>query len=109
MTKFAVIKTGGKQYKVSEGDVIVVEKLPVKKAKDKVTFAEVLLISDGKDKVKVGTPKVAKAKVEATVVEPVARAKKVVGVKFKAKKRQKKVLGHRQQLTKVKIGKIVGA
>jgi len=108
MTKFAVIKTGGKQYKVSEGDVIAVEKLPVKKAKDKVVFDEVLLISDGKDKVKVGTPKVAKAKVEATVIEPAAKTKKVTGVKFKAKKRQKKVIGHRQQLTKVKIGKIVG-
>ena len=108
MTKFAVIKTGGKQYKVSEGDVIAVEKLPVKKEKEKVTFSEVLLISDGKDKVKVGTPKVAKAKVEATVIEPVSKTKKVTGVKFKAKKRQKKVIGHRQQMTKVKIGKIVG-
>ncbi|MBU1178498.1 50S ribosomal protein L21 [Patescibacteria group bacterium] len=108
MTTFAVIKTGGKQYKVSEGDVIAVEKLPVKKIKDKVIFDEVLMISDGKDDVKVGTPKVAKAKVEATVVVPVSKTKKVTGVKFKAKKRQKKVFGHRQQLTKVKIGKIVG-
>ena len=108
MKTFAVIKTGGKQYKVSEGDVIKVEKLGVKKEKSKVVFKEVLLVSDGKDKVKVGTPKVAKASVEAVVLKPEEKAKKVTGVKFKAKKRQKKTLGHRQRYTVVEIKKIVG-
>ena len=100
---YAVIETCGKQYKVSEGDVVFVEKLNVNEG-DKVTFDKVLLISDG-DKVKVGTPTVKNAKVEATVVEH-GKAKKVLVYKYKAKKNERKTQGHRQPFTKIKIEKI---
>lgn len=100
---YAVIEACGKQYKVSEGDVVFVEKLDVNEG-DKVTFDKVLLLSDG-DKVKVGTPTVKSAKVEATVVEH-GKAKKVVVYKYKAKKNERKTQGHRQPYTKIKIEKI---
>jgi len=108
MTKFAVIKTGGKQYQVSEGDVIKVEKLGETKAKAKVIFDDVLLVAEGEDKVTVGTPKIAGAKVEAVVIRPEVKARKVSGIKFKAKKRYRRTLGHRQRYTEVEIKKIVG-
>jgi len=98
----AVIKAGGKQYKVSEGDILNVEKIEKKDgAKLKLP---VLFIGDEKE-VKVGTPEVAGATVEAEVVEQ-TRGKKVVGVKHKPKKRQLKKFGHKQSLTKIKIVKI---
>lgn len=105
MSKIAVIKTGGKQYKVKENDVLKVEKLPAEEGKA-VTFDEVLLIADedGKD-VKVGTPKLEKAKVTGKVLEQ-ARDKKVSVVKYKSKIRYKRNIGHRQPYTKVKIEKI---
>ena len=84
---YAVIETGGKQLKVVEGQEIFVEKLDVNEG-EKVTFDKVLLISDG-EKVKVGTPTVKSAKVEATVVEH-GKAKKVVVYKYKAKKNERK-------------------
>ncbi len=102
MGKFAVIRTGGKQYKVSEGDVLEVEKLDVK-AGDKVSFEEVLLVAD-KD-VKVGAPVVDGAVVEAKVVDQV-KGEKISGFKYKAKARYRRRYGHRQQLTKVEIKKI---
>ena len=106
MSKLAVIKTGGKQYKVTENQTIKVEKLPVEEEK-KVVFDQVLLVSDNDSKdVKVGKPLVEKAKVEGTVVEQ-GRAKKVNVVKYKAKVRYKRTKGHRQPFTKVKIEKIV--
>jgi len=98
----AVIKAGGKQYKVSEGDILNVEKIEKKDgAKLKLP---VLFIGDEKE-VKVGTPEVTGATVEAEVVEQ-TRGKKVVGVKHKPKKRQLKKFGHKQSLTKIKIVKI---
>ncbi len=100
---YAVIETCGKQYKVSEGDVVFVEKLNVNEG-DKVTFDKVLLISDG-EKVKIGTPTVKNAKVEATVVGH-GKAKKVLVYKYKAKKNERKTQGHRQPFTKIKIEKI---
>ena len=100
---YAIIEACGKQYKVAEGDEVFVEKLNVEEGK-KVTFDQVLLISDG-DKVKVGTPTVKNAKVEATVVEN-GKAKKVVVFKYKAKKNERKKQGHRQPYTKIKIEKI---
>ena len=100
---YAVIETCGKQYKVSEGDIVFVEKLDVNEG-EKVTFDKVLLLSDG-DKVKVGTPTVKNAKVEATVVEH-GKAKKVLVYKYKAKKNERKTQGHRQPFTKIKIEKI---
>ncbi|HAP33308.1 MAG: 50S ribosomal protein L21 [Lachnospiraceae bacterium] len=99
---YAIIATGGKQYKVSEGDVIYVEKLG-KAADEKVTFDQVLAVNDGS--LKVGTPTVSGATVSATVVEE-GRAKKVLVVKYKPKKHYQKRNGHRQPYTKVKIDKI---
>lgn len=99
---YAIIATGGKQYKVSEGDTIRVEKLDVK-ADDKYTFDQVLMI--GGDDVKVGNPTVAGASVEASVIGD-GKAKKVVVYKYKPKKGYHKKNGHRQQFTELKIEKI---
>ncbi|MFC1686419.1 50S ribosomal protein L21 [Patescibacteria group bacterium] len=100
---FAIIKTGGKQYKVSEGENLKVEKLEGKKG-DKIEFDQVLLTSKNKD-VKLGKPTLKSAKVASTI-EKQAQAKKVIGTKFKAKKRYKRSFGHRQKYTEVKINKI---
>ena len=100
---YAIIEACGKQYKVAEGDEVFVEKLNLNEG-DKVTFDKVLLLSDG-EKVKVGTPTVKSAKVEATVIEN-GKAKKVVVFKYKAKKNERKKQGHRQPYTKIKIEKI---
>lgn len=99
---YAIIATGGKQYKVQEGDVIKVEKLGVA-AGEKVTFDQVLVVSD-KD-VKVGTPNVDGASVEATVVTE-GKAKKVIVYRYKRKSGYHKKNGHRQPFTQVKIEKI---
>ena len=99
---YAVIATGGKQYKVSEGDVIRVEKLGVE-AGEKYVFDQVLLVSDSD--VKIGNPTVEGAKVEATVMNE-GKAKKVIVYKYKRKKGYHKKNGHRQQYTEVKIDKI---
>ncbi len=101
---YAVIETGGKQYRVEEGDTIFVEKLDVEEG-DKVDFEKVLFVS--KDEPIVGKPYVDGAKVEATVLEQ-GKAKKVIVFKYKAKKNYKKKQGHRQPYTKVKIEGIVG-
>ncbi len=97
---FAIIRTGGKQYKVSKGDKIKIEKLDVKVG-DKVIFDDVLLV-ESEGKVKIGTPKVRGAKVEAKVLKQ-DKAKKVIIFKYKAKKRYKKKQGHRQLYTEVEI------
>ncbi len=99
---YAIISTGGKQYKVEEGDVLRVEKLDAK-ADDKYTFDEVLLV--GGRSVKVGNPTVEGASVDATVVAE-GKAKKVTVYKYKPKKGYHKKNGHRQQYTEVKIDKI---
>jgi len=99
----AIIKTGGKQYKVSKGDKIKVEKLNVEKGKE-VVFDEVLLISNDK-KTEIGKPLVKNAKVIGKVLKQ-ARAKKVEIVKHKAKKRYNVKKGHRQYYTEVEIGDI---
>jgi len=98
---YAIIATGGKQYKVSEGDVIKVEKLGVE-AGESVTFDQVLAVSD--DKLKVGND-VAGATVTATVVEN-GRGKKVIVYRYKRKSGYHKKNGHRQAYTQVKIDKI---
>ncbi len=98
---YAIIATGGKQYKVSEGDVIKVEKL-AGEAGDAVTFDQVVAISD--DTLKVGAD-VAKATVSATVMEQ-GRDKKVIVYKYKRKTGYHKKNGHRQSFTRVKIEKI---
>ncbi|MFC1627409.1 50S ribosomal protein L21 [Patescibacteria group bacterium] len=104
--KFAIIKTGGKQYKVSEGDTLDIEKLEGK-AKGKVSFDQVLLVADDKT-TKIGKPLVKGAKVTGTIVDQF-KGEKVRIAKFKAKSRYRKTMGHRQQLTKVKINKITSA
>lgn len=98
--KKAIISTGGHQYVVSEGDTIEVELI---KDEKKTTF-EPLLVIDG-EKVSVGTPVVSGVKVSADIIAQV-RAEKVTAIRYKAKKRVKKVHGHRQHLTQIKITKI---
>ena len=100
---FAIIETGGKQYKVNEGDVIFVEKLEVVEG-DKITFDRVLVVSDA-DGIKVGAPVVEGATVTANVVKN-GKGKKVVVMTYKPKKNEKRKMGHRQPYTKVQIEKI---
>ena len=99
----AIIVTGGKQYKVSEGDVIYIEKLAAE-ADATVTFDQVLAVVDGADS-KFGTPTVAGAKVEAKVLKN-GKGKKIRIFKYNPKKGYRKRQGHRQPYTKVEIGKI---
>ncbi len=101
---FAVIKTGGKQYLVSPGDKIKIEKIDKAEGKE-VTFGQVLLLQKGKA-IKIGTPLVKGAKVKARVLKQ-DRAKKVIIFKYKAKKRYQKKMGHRQPYTEVEILKIL--
>ncbi len=102
---FAVIKTGGKQYTVKEGDVFNVEKIDAEAGKN-YTFDEVLLVSDN-DKPTVGSPFVKGASVEVEVVSH-GKADRVFIFKKKSRKDYRKRQGHRQQFTKVKVTKIVG-
>ena len=99
---YAVIVSGGKQYKVSEGDVIRVEKLEVEEGA-KITFDQVLLLNDGS--LKIGTPTVANAKVSGTVLRN-GKGKKVIVYRYKRKSGYHKKNGHRQLFTEVKIDKI---
>ena len=100
---YAVIKTGGKQYSVKVGDVVFVEKLGVE-ADAEVTFDQVLAVGE-EGAVKVGTPVVEGATVVGKVVKN-GKGKKIVVFKYKAKKNEKKKIGHRQPYTKVEITKI---
>ena len=102
---FAIIQTGGKQYKVNEGDVIFVEKLNVEEGAE-VTFDQVLALSNDNGFV-AGAPYVSGASVTAKVVRN-GKAKKIYVMKYKPKKNEKKKIGHRQPYTKVQIEKIVG-
>ena len=99
----AVIVTGGKQYTVAEGDVLYIEKLGVE-AEETVKFEQVLAVLDGEN-TKIGAPVVEGAAVEAKVVKN-GKAKKIHVLKYKAKKNEKKKIGHRQPYTKVEITKI---
>ncbi len=103
--EFAVIKTGGKQYKVSKGDSIKIEKLLGDyKEGDKVTFESVLLVDNGKDTT-IGTPFIEGAKVEATI-EEIGKLPTVTVIHYKQKSRYFKKNGHRQPYFKVKIESI---
>ena len=100
---YAIIETGGKQYKVSEGDVIYIEKLDVEEGAE-ITFDKVLMAGEG-DAVKVGTPVVEGATVAAKALKN-GKAKKVVVFKMKRKKNERTKKGHRQPYTKIEITKI---
>ena len=98
--KYAVIRTGGKQYRVSEGDVVKVEKLSGEVG-EKVTLADILFIG-GDDEVKIGAPLVANAKVSGEIVGQI-RAKKIRVFKKKRRKSYSRQQGHRQYQTALKI------
>lgn len=105
MMKYAVVQIAAKQYRVSEGDELLVEKIKAKKS-DRVDFDQVLLtVTD--QQVQIGQPLVAKAGVKAAILDQV-KAAKIRVAKFRSKSRYRKVKGHRQLLTKIKIIKING-
>ncbi|MBA2656559.1 MAG: 50S ribosomal protein L21 [Tatlockia sp.] len=97
---YAVIKTGGKQYRVKEGDIIKLELL-TEEVGQEVNFAEVVMLADG-DKITLGTPLIANAFVKAEVLEH-GRHKKIKIIKFRRRKHHMKQMGHRQYYTQVKI------
>lgn len=101
---FAIFVTGGKQYKVAEGDEIFVEKLGVAEG-EKVTFDKVLVLSG--EALSVGAPYVAGATVVADVLKN-GKSKKIDVIKYKSKKNEKKKIGHRQDYTKIRIAEIKG-
>lgn len=100
---YAVIKTGGKQYRVKEGETLKVERLDIDPGKQ-VDLQEVLMVADGDD-IKVGAPFLKSGKVTATVKSH-GRGKKVEIVKFRRRKHHRKQMGHRQSYTELQIEKI---
>jgi len=104
LAMYAVIKTGGKQYRVTEGQSLRVEKLPGEPGQ-KITFNEVLLV--GGDKLKIGQPTVAGARVEAEIVGQ-DRGPKIIIFKFRRRKNYRRKQGHRQPYTQLKITGIAG-
>ena len=102
---YAVVKTGGKQYRVSPGDSIDVEKLPFEVG-EQVELDEVLLVANGKG-AKIGRPLVDGAKVKATVTRQ-AKGRKVIIFKYHSSKRYRRRKGHRQHFTRLRIDEIVG-
>ncbi len=102
---YAVIKTGGKQYRVAQGDKLRIEKLPGNVG-DAVTFSDVLLVGAG-DNVKIGAPLVSGAKVEAKITAQ-DRAKKITIFKFRRRKNYHRKIGHRQPFTAVEITNVTG-
>ncbi len=101
---YAIMKTGGKQYKVGEGNIIKIEKLPAEVG-GKITFEEIIFLTDGEGNVKIGDPHISGAKVIAEVLEQ-GRDKKIVVYKYKKRKNYHKKQGHRQPFTRIKIEKI---
>jgi large subunit ribosomal protein L21 len=100
---YAVVKSGGKQYKVQEGETFRVEKLPGEIGAE-ITFDDILMYSDGEN-VLVGTPRLENVTVKGTVVEQ-GKARKIVIFKFKRRKRYRRKQGHRQQYTAIKVDSI---
>lgn len=103
--KYAIIQSGGKQYRCEEGATIEVDRLPVE-AGVTHTFTDVLLLAD-EGEVKVGRPTVPGAQVAATVLEEF-KGPKVIAFRYKAKERQRRKRGHRQLYTRLKIDSIAG-
>lgn len=105
MTTYAIIRTGGKQYRVQAGQQVTVEKLSGEPG-DTVVFDDVLLVA-AEGQVRVGAPTVAGARVLGTVVQQ-TRDKKVLVHKYRRRKNSRKTIGHRQWITRVRIGGIEG-
>lgn len=100
----AIFETGGKQYRIKEGDIIYVEKLDAA-ASDEIVFDKVLAVLDG-DKIKTGTPYVSGVTIKASVIKQ-GKNKKIIVFKMKAKKNYRKKQGHRQPYTKLQIKSVV--
>jgi large subunit ribosomal protein L21 len=100
---YAVIKTGGQQFRVSEGDTLKIEKL-TQEIGETVTFDEVMMVADGEN-VQVGAPLLASASVEAEIIKQ-GKHKKINIIKFRRRKHSMKRQGHRQLFTEIKINKI---
>lgn len=100
---YAVVKSGGKQYKVQEGETFRVEKLPGDVGAE-IAFDDVLMVADGEN-VQVGTPNLDNVAVKGTVVEQ-GQTKKIIVFKYKRRKRYRRKQGHRQQYTAIKIDSI---
>ena len=105
MDMYAIIKTGGKQYKVEEGQMVKVEKLDVSEG-ESYQFDRVLAVSDENGEVEFGRPFLEDVEVKGTVIEQ-GKNKKIIVFKYKPKKRQKTKMGHRQPYTKVLINEII--
>ncbi len=103
---YAIIQTGGKQYKVAEGEILKIEKL-VGVAGDKLTLDQVLMIKDESGTTRIGTPTVKDALVTVEVIEQ-GREKKITVYKYKKRKNYRRKQGHRQAFTKIKVEKIEG-
>ena len=101
---YAVIETGGKQYRVAKEDVIYIEKLNVNEG-DEIVFDKVLVVTDSKNKTKIGNPYVEGASVKGKVIKN-GKSKKITVFTYRPKKDSKRKMGHRQQFTKVSIEKI---
>ena len=100
---YAIVNTGGKQYKVQEGDILRIEKIPGEIGAG-VDFDQVLMVSDGEN-VTIGTPTLENVGIKAHIVDQ-GKTKKVLVFKYKRRKRYRRKQGHRQQFTAVKIDKI---
>jgi large subunit ribosomal protein L21 len=101
---YAIFEDGGKQYKVTEGDALLIERRDLDEGQTEITFDKVLMVGEGAD-ARVGTPWVEGATVTARLIEEL-KMPKVVGVKLKRRKGYLKKFGHRQQMLKVAIDKI---
>ena len=101
---YAIIKTGGKQYRVQQGDVLQVEKLEGKQGNE-IQFNDVLMYSDGGDQITLGQPAIENALVKAHILDQ-GKSKKIIVFKYKRRKGYKRTRGHRQSYTSVKIDSI---
>ena len=101
---YAIFEDGGKQYKVTEGDALLIERRDLDEQQSEITFDNVLMVGEGED-ARIGTPWVEGATVTARLIEEL-KTPKVVGIKFKRRKGYMKKFGHRQQMLKVAIEKI---
>ena len=101
---YAVVKSGGKQYRVQEGETLRVEKLPGDVGAE-IAFDDVLMFSDG-ETVQVGTPRLDNVTVKGTVIEQ-GKARKIIVFKYKRRKRYRRKQGHRQQYTAIKVDSII--